>query len=138
MNESVHVFVGRLASRAEACLYTEQQWEPEPDESASDEEYEEWEDRNPTWMLKEDLNPPYLSPDFIETITTADRFAYLGRLLTDPQGIEQIEAQGRGSNTLVLIFSGAFAEFPAVMRSTPTLRYLGEFGCDLHKWRETS
>ncbi len=34
----LHVFAGTFASREEACLYTEEQWEPEPDDSVSDEE----------------------------------------------------------------------------------------------------
>jgi hypothetical protein len=131
MNESVHVFVGRFANRDEACAYTEEQWEPEPDDSVSDEEYEAWEDRNPSWKLCEDLAPPYLTPDFIETITRGDRYDYLARLLVDPAAARRIEAAAGDANTLVLIFSGAFAEFPTVVTSTPVLMYLGEFRCDL-------
>jgi hypothetical protein len=34
--------------------------QPEPDESVSDEEYEVWENRNPTWQLRADLDVDYL------------------------------------------------------------------------------
>src|SRR6187200_3270783 len=109
MNESVHVFVGRFANTEAARAYTEQQWEPEPDDSASDEEYEAWEDRNPSWKLREDIAPIYLSPDFIETVTSHDRYEYLAKLLTDSAAAARIHAADGNANTLVLVFSGAFA-----------------------------
>lgn len=136
MSDSVHVFVGRFSSSDEARAYTEQQWEPEPDDSVSDEEYEDWEDRNPTWKLRDDLAPLYLSPDFIETITSEDRYDYLGKLLNDPAAAAHLQAVAGDANTLVLVFSGAFAEFPPVVKSTPALKYLGEFPCDLKGWRQ--
>jgi hypothetical protein len=135
MNETVHVFVGEFASRDAACAYTEQQWEPEPADSVSDEAYEAWEERNPSWNLRDDLAPRYLSPDFIETITADDRYEYLSKLLARSEDASHIKIEA-GGNTLVLIFSGAFAEFSANVHSTPALKYLGEFPCDLQRWRE--
>lgn len=138
MNESVHVFVGRFADRQDACAYTEPQWEPEPDDSVSDEEYEEWEERNPSWKLRDHLGPEYLTPDFIETITDADRFDYLARLVGDSAAAARLKEEAGAANTLVLVFSGAFGERPPKVRSTPFLTYLGEFACDLKRWRDVS
>ncbi|WP_086932930.1 hypothetical protein [Agarilytica rhodophyticola] len=63
----VYVFSGKFQDRGEACLYSEPQWESEPDNSASDEEYNAWEDRNPTHKLKSNIDS-YLDEDFIETV----------------------------------------------------------------------
>jgi hypothetical protein len=132
MNDHVHVFVGSFESREAACLYTEAQWEAEPPESVSDEEYEEWEDRNPNWPLREDLGGLYLNCDFIETIADDDRYDYLGRYLTESGAIDRVrKAAGTEPNILVLIFSGALGGFPAVLKSTPRLLYCGEFACKL-------
>lgn len=129
----VHVFAGQFPSHAEACLYSEGQWEPEPDDSASDEAYEAWENRNPHWQLKNDLGCQYLLSDFVETVYGTEIFAYLRTLLKDPQAATAIEQQaGPDCNTLVLVFSLAFAEFPEpTLASTPVLRYCGRYECEL-------
>ncbi len=40
-------------------------WEPEPDDSVSDEEYDAWERRNPRWCFCEDIGLK-LDQDFVE------------------------------------------------------------------------
>ncbi len=67
MNKMVHVFFGNFTSVEAACRYTEPQWADEPDDDASDEVYDAWEESNPTWSLADDLGV-YLDSDFIETI----------------------------------------------------------------------
>lgn len=53
MNDTkVYVFSGTFDTIEEACLYSEPQWGPKPNETASDEEYETWVDRNPTLQFK--------------------------------------------------------------------------------------
>lgn len=132
MNDHVHVFVGVFASREDACAYTESQWEPEPDDSVSDEEYQAWEDRNPSWQMKADLGNPYLDSDFIETIDGPDRLNYLAKLLTEPEAIGRVRAiVGLDHNVIVLIFSEALGGFAAEMKSTPLLKYCGQFQCQL-------
>lgn len=133
MRQTVHVFVGTFASRNAACEYTEEQWEPEPDESVSDEEYEAWEERNPTWKLDDDLDCDYLTGDFVETVTGHDRMEYLARMVTDTNAISEIRKQigDDNANTLVLVFSAAFDGQRANVSSTPLLKYCGEYPCDL-------
>lgn len=108
MNDRVHVFVGAFDSRDAACKYTEEQWEPEPDETVSDQEYRAWEDRNPSWPMRSELGGPYLDSDCIETIDGADRYDYLSGMLTDHGATDRIRAlAGDNENILVLIFSEA-------------------------------
>jgi hypothetical protein len=134
MRDTVYVFVGAFDSRDAACQYSEQQWEPEPDVSASDQEYAAWEGRNPTWRLRSDLNCDYLRGDFVETITGDDRYDYLQRMLTKPDSIATIKDRAGGeANTLVLIFGAAFDGRRASMASTPTLSYCGAYPCDLSR-----
>ena len=132
MNDFVHVFSGQFHTEMAACQYSEAQWEPEPSKSSSDEEYEAWENRNPTWQLKTDLDGIYLDRSFIETIYGDDRYDYLNKMLTEADTIGRIRAiSTRESNTLVLIFSEALGGFPAKMKSTPRLDYCGRFSCQL-------
>jgi hypothetical protein len=127
MSDTVHVFVGSFSSRDAACLYSEAQWEPEPDETVSDEEYEAWEERNPSWALRNDLDV-YLDSDFIETIYGTERYSYLATLLVDQKAIEDNKKMAaENANTLVLISKNALGGFPATMKSTERLTYCGEY-----------
>jgi len=63
---TVHILAGNFADRDSATQYSEEQWAPEPPESASDEEYKAWEDDNPRWAMREDLGIEYLDHDFID------------------------------------------------------------------------
>ncbi len=128
MSQTVHVFAGEFDSVEEACQYTEEQWEPEPDKSASDEEYSAWEDRNPIWQLRADLDVDYLDGDFIETIDGKDRIEYLERMLTSDEDRQSVrQAIMKEENILVLIFDAAFGGFDARVSSTPRLRYVGAY-----------
>ncbi|WP_425617267.1 hypothetical protein NA78x_000940 [Anatilimnocola sp. NA78] len=133
-NDRVHVFSGQFGDREAATRYSEAQWEPEPSDDVSDEEYSAWEDRNPHWQLRDDLGR-YLQSDFIETIFGDDRHQYLATLLVRPTEIHQIcRTANSPSDTLVLVFSEALGGFPGEMRSTQALQYLGEFACELKSW----
>ena len=123
----LHVFVGTFASREEACLYTEEQWEPEPDDSVSDEEYAAWEDRNPLWGFRDDVGDVYLDSDFIETIDGHRRYKYLESYLVNGDDLKTIRSAVPDSNILYLIFPDAFGGFDATLRSTPRLTYCGAF-----------
>lgn len=130
MDDRIHVFVGSFENRDAACEYTQEQWETPLDDSASEEEHDAWEERNPSWQLLSDLGIDYLSPDFIETIDDDDRYEYLGKMLTEDDAIDRIRTlAGDKDNILVLIFSEALGGFPAEMKSTPRLKYCGEFSC---------
>lgn len=61
----VYIFSGTFSDVEEACLYSQPQWEPEPDETVSDKEYSDWQVRNPVHRLKENINS-YEQPTQIE------------------------------------------------------------------------
>ena len=125
---TVHVFLGNFNSIEEALNYTEAQWEPEPDDNASDQEYSDWEDRNPVWLMKNDLNV-YLDSDFIETIENEDRYEHLKNMLVNKNDINKIKNIHLDSKILVLIFNEALGGFSAKLTSTKTLHYCGEYDC---------
>lgn len=122
----LHVFAGSFGSRDEACLYTEAQWEPEPGDDANDEEYAAWEDRNPTWGLKDDLNIS-LDSDFIETIDGDKRYEYLGRYLVNPSDLDAVRSAAGDANVLVLLFPDALHERNPPLASTPKTTYCGAY-----------
>lgn len=130
MNETVHIFLGRFSTEEEACAYTQEQWEEELDESASDEEHEEWEERNPQWLMRDELTE-YLDSDFIETLSGDDRYEYLQGLLVNPGDVDRVRAVDPSANTLVLIFSEALGGFETTMKATTRLAYCGEYACKL-------
>ena len=132
----VHIFSGEFANREAACEYSEAQWEPEPDESVSAEEYREWEDRNPTWQMKSDLGGLYLDSDFIETIgiDDGDWYRYLSQYLTEPDAAARVLGGiDPRANFLVLIFEEALGDYPlkSPLKSTAKLAYCGEHACQL-------
>ena len=129
MNDEVHVFAGRFSSREEAAKYCQEQWEPEPDASVSDQDYTAWENRNPSWTLQDDLGV-FLDSDFIELVDSADRYAYLEQLLSDRPLISCIKEKAPPeANALLLIFKAALGGFDVQLRSTPRLTYCGSYGC---------
>jgi len=129
MPKTLHVFSGAFGSRENACRYSEEQWEkPAPNDSWSEEAYSAWEDRNPTWLLDQDLTVDYLTPDFVETIFGPDKIEYLERQLANEADRRKLRAQiSEQDDTLVLIFSPAFDGKEARLSSTPKLKYHGEY-----------
>lgn len=125
-SRKLHVFAGSFASREEACLYTEEQWEPEPDESASDDEYAVWEDRNPIWGFGDDLAVG-LDSNFIETIDGKTRYEYLNGYLVNEGDLELIQNAAGDSNVFVLVFPNALHDPRSELASTPQLIYCGSF-----------
>jgi hypothetical protein len=134
MNEKVHVLAGHFATERDAVNYSEEQWEPEPDQSVSDEECSAWEDRNPHWALRDELGVDFLDHDFIETISGPRRYHYLNKMLVDPDAIGRIKSiAGETANTLVLVFDGAFGGFEYELQMPQTMVYCGEYECDLSR-----
>jgi hypothetical protein len=130
---TVHVFAGEFRDRNDACAYALDQWEPPP--TASKEEYDAREDRNPTWQMRSDLGEVHLDHDFIEVIDDMEhliRYDDLRSMLKNADDIAGIlRSAGPDANILVLIFKEALGGFEALMRSTPRLSYCGEFPCTL-------
>ena len=120
----LHIFTGTFASRDEACLYSEAQWEPEPDDSVSDEEYAAWEDRNPAWGLRDELGIG-LDSDFIETI--AGWSQYVAGYLVNPADMDTIRTKAGDANIAVLIFPDALRDRNSTLKSTSKLTYCGAF-----------
>lgn len=124
-HSKLHVFTGTFASREEACLHSEAQWEPEPDESVRDNEFAAWKDRNPIWSLRDDLGIG-LDSDFIETID-ADWQQYLAGYLVNHEDVDVVRAASGNANILVLIFPEAIHDRNATLQSTSKLTYCGAF-----------
>lgn len=127
MKPALHIFAGNFPSCEEACLYTEAQWEPEPDDSVSDDEYAAWEGRNPSWKFRDDLGDIYLDSDFIETIDGHGRYKYLESYLVDKADLNRIQEAAANSNIILLLFPDAFGGFDATLQSTPTMLYCGGY-----------
>lgn len=123
----VFVFAGEFKSREDACLYSEPQWEPEPDESVSDEEYMEWEERNPVHGLKDNINT-HLDSDYIETVDL--NYGYLSSLNVKDEDINKLrETILPNFNYMVLVFEDALGgfELDATPCSNRFLKYCGRY-----------
>ena len=97
----VHVFLGEFKSRKDAISYTETCWEPEPDETVSEEEYSLWENNNPKWEMKSDLNC-YLDGDFIETITDENKFEYLCGMIENPENVKHLKHELENKELIII------------------------------------
>lgn len=126
----VNVFCGAFNSIEDACLYSEPQWEDEPDENVSDADYFEWEMRNPTHRLKENIHS-YLDQDFIETINFD--LNYLSNININASDISIIKNMSLGSSFMVLVYEEALGGFD--LKSPPAsnsfLKYCGCYECDI-------
>lgn len=126
----VYIFSGIFNTIEEACLYSEPQWEPEPKETSSDEEYEIWEDSNPTLQLKRNIDS-YLDADFIETVHL--RYEYLVSLKIPAFDIDDVREKSAGDNFLVLVYEDALGGFALKKepQSSTQLTYCGVYKCVL-------
>lgn len=127
MKPQLHIFAGHFATREDACLYTEAQWEPEPGDNVSDQEYAAWEDRNPTWALRDDLGDVYLDSDFIETIDGHLRYKYLETYLVNDDDLLKVKNAAPDANILLLLFPDALGGFNVQLHSTERMIYCGAF-----------
>ncbi|TCK08657.1 hypothetical protein [Marinobacterium mangrovicola] len=126
----VYVFSGEFEDIDAACLYSQPQWEPEPDESVSDEEYAAWEDRNPSHQLRKNIDS-YLDEDFIETVDLD--FQYLSSIGVAASDIAHIKENIVGANVLVLVYEQALGGFSLKEKpvSNSSLTYCGQFNFKL-------
>jgi hypothetical protein len=123
----IYIFAGEFKDRADACLYSEPQWEPEPNNSVPDEEYMAWEDRNPVHRLEENVGT-YLDSDFIETVDL--NYDYLSSLNISDEDIRKISKTIKPEyNYFVLVFEDALGdrELKNPPVSNETLKYCGQF-----------
>lgn len=124
------MFSGAFNTIEEACSYSEPQWEPELDETASNEEYVRWEDSNPTFQLKTNIDS-YLDEDFIETVNLC--YEYLENLKFSAFDIENVREKSAGNNVFVLVYERSLGGFPLKKKpqSSTQLSYCGVYKCVL-------
>ena len=135
--QTIHVFTAFFENEDAALAYTQPQWEPKPAEGAGDEEYEAWEDRNPSCLMKEDLGfDGFLDDDFVETIWRA-RYSgndvdwnYLSGLIGSANANACKNMASDHSNTLILIDAQALDGRSANLRSTTAMTYCGTFSLE--------
>lgn len=134
MIQTIHVFTALFENKDEALAYTQPQWEPEPPDEVSDEEYEAWEDRNPSCRMKEDLGfDGFLDEDFVETIWRARGrgddvdWKYLSDLIGSANTNACKNIASDDSNTLILIDAQALGGLSANLSSTTAMTYCGTF-----------
>lgn len=134
INTKVYVFSGAFNTIEEACSYSEPQWEPVLDETASDEEYERWEDSKPTFQLKTNIDS-CLDEDFIETVNLC--YEYLENLKFSASDIDiditNVREKSAGNNVFVLVYERSLGGFPLKKepQSSTQLSYCGVYKCVL-------
>lgn len=127
----LHIFLAAFPSEADAVAFSQKQWEPEPGDETSDEEYAAWEARNPSWPMRAEQGFTYLDGDFVETIwgieTAEVNWGYLGSLL-DPDDVGRCQDLApAGSNTLIVIDERALGGFGFTFRTTASMTYCGRY-----------
>lgn len=131
----LHLFIANFTDKNSLFQFAEEQWEPEPDDSISDEEYYEWEERNPSWKLKDEIQF-YMDSDFIEYYFGKDELGYILSLIKSEEQKEQVKSSfSEGYNSFIVIGENAiYGDMKSTDKSrlispesTKNLVYLGEF-----------
>ncbi len=129
----IHVFSASFHRRDEALAYSQEQWEPEPGEDASDEEYEAWEGRNPSWRMRDEIGIVHLDSDLIETVWGTGNgdpsidWEYLASIIGGPNASACEHISPPGATTLILISESALGGSSFEFASTPTMAYCGVY-----------
>ena len=134
---SFYLFAGKFTNEAEAQEFAFEQWEPEPSTDASDSDYEVWEQRNPTWRLKQELGF-YMDSDFVEL---AADLAYISSLIQskDEQFILNKNSSKDYSHYIIVSTESIYGDLRATSNekpfrepeSTDSLVYLGKFNTEI-------
>jgi hypothetical protein len=134
---SFHLFAGKFKSEAEAQDFTFEQWEPEPSPEASNSVYEAWEDKNPTWRLKQELGFN-MDFDFVELATD---LTYVSSLIknADEKAILNKPSYSNYSHYIIVGTNSIYGDLRTtsneeVLRapeSTATFMYLGKFNSEI-------
>ncbi|WP_175652794.1 hypothetical protein [Pseudomonas sp. Marseille-P9899] len=133
-----HLFGANFFSDEEAKLFTFEQWEPEPPATATDTEFSDWEDRNPTWRLADELEF-HMDSDFVELPSGLDSVV---SQMNSPAERAEVIAKGSQFTHFIMIGtnpdaiwhdrrSHSFQVEPVTRlpESTSTLTYLGKYNC---------
>lgn len=133
-----HLFGANFASDEEAELYAFEQWEPEPPATASATEYSDWEDRNPTCQMADELEF-HIDSDFVELRDGIDKVV---SQISSP--VERAEVIAKGAPFTHFIMIGANRDaiwhdrrslsshvepVTRLPESTITITYLGKYNC---------
>lgn len=125
----VYIFSGNFVSLADACLYSEHQWE-EDQPAVGMQEYTNWEEYYPSPSLLDELKLKHLNSDFVETVGGDECLAYVYRVLASTEECERFNhAIHAEDNVFVLIYAEALNGKSAQMMDTSQLHYLGEYQC---------
>jgi hypothetical protein len=132
MYDAFYLFSAFFETGKKADEFISEQWESEP-EDVSDEEYEEWENNNPTWKLKEELEF-FMDSDFIEP---AQDIEYIKSMIKDDgEKFYFVNNIPSGHNHFVIIgINGIWGDRRKPNSNTPirnpentkTLNYLGKY-----------
>ncbi|WP_411959581.1 hypothetical protein ACK56M_14465 [Pseudomonas sp. s4] len=133
-----HLFGANFASDEEAESYAFEQWEPEPPEAASDTEYSDWEERNPTWRMADELEF-HMDSDFVELLGGLDRVV---SQISSPAERADVMAKGAPFSHFIMIgtnreaiwhdrrsLSSQVEPVTRLPESTATITYLGKYNC---------
>lgn len=134
-----HLFAGRFADNTEAERFAFEQWEAEPAPDSGAADNQAWEDRNPSWRLKQELGF-YMDSDFVELVSSQECPQYLESLIHSDAEQQQLRCRVQtGYSHFILVASESIygdqrsdSSGPNQRKpsSTPSLDYLGEFnGC---------
>lgn len=127
-----HLFAATFASEAQAREYAFEQWAPEPSASATDAEYSDWEARNPTWRLKEELGF-YMDSAFVELVDDA---GYVKSQIRSESGQQAFSARAVCFSHFILVGvnaiwgdkrAGSDSTPLRLPESTATVEYLGVY-----------
>ena len=134
---SFYLFAGKFKNEAEAQEFAFEQWEPEPSTDASDSDYEAWEERNPTWRLKQELGF-CMDSDFIELATD---LVYISSLIQSKyeQYILNNKFSENYSHYIIVGAESIYGDLrttpnekqPREPESTESLIYLGKFNTEI-------
>ena len=128
-----HIAAASFVREDEALAYSQEQWEREPGEDASNEVYDAWENRNPSWRMRDEIGDVYLDSDLIETVWNtgqSDRgtnWEYLTSVIGPENAATCKRVAPICTTTLILISENALGAFPFEFTSTPTMTYCGAF-----------
>jgi len=123
---TLYLFSGLFGSIEAAGAYCERDWGEAPSDDASPQQWEAWENEFPKWKFREELDV-YLDEDFMEFHFGSERVEALEELLALDLERQNVESLIENDDTLIVLDDNALGDFPAELKSTYALRFLGAY-----------
>ena len=128
----VNILSSHFSDEAEAFEFAKLNFKEEPEDDATDEEWEEYDDDPYECELHDELQVEFIQPEYRETIYGESRFDYLETMLVNKKDKETVISKSRKEdNMFFLIFEMEDNIDIDLQPKSEKLKFIGQYDIEM-------